>query len=155
MLVYSVKNFNSHASCEAWRQQNTVKIRECPISTHTPHARRDRRAGWMQAVSVISTHTPHARRDPFIFLSASSEYNFNSHASCEAWHPPVSVGGSRRGHFNSHASCEAWLLAFKIHWLTIRFQLTRLMRGVTYYLQHIPSQKNISTHTPHARRDIM
>ena len=33
------------------------------------------------------------------------------------------------------------------------FQLTRLMRGVTFLLQHIPVGMRISTHTPHARRD--
>ncbi len=177
MLVYSVKNFNSHASCEAWRQQNTVKIRECPISTHTPHARRDRRAGWMQAVSVISTHTPHARRDPFIFLSASSEYNFNSHASCEAWHY-VKRWFPELCDFNSHASCEAWrrrkgmiyeMSTISTHTPHARRDLLTALRGMTYlyFNSHASCEAwpnsisfrtmdgNISTHTPHARRDAI
>ena len=33
------------------------------------------------------------------------------------------------------------------------FQLTRLMRGVTWWLDFIGNNFNISTHTPHARRD--
>ena len=37
-----------------------------PISTHTPHARRD--IGEMPRIKrfIISTHTPHARRDSFL-----------------------------------------------------------------------------------------
>ena len=38
----------------------------------------------------------------------------------------------------------------------LRFQLTRLMRGVTTYLQSmIVVGRAISTHTPHARRDLV
>ena len=33
------------------------------ISTHTPHARRDKKAGGRLPILTISTHTPHARRD--------------------------------------------------------------------------------------------
>ena len=33
------------------------------ISTHTPHARRDRVNGFIRHYKTISTHTPHARRD--------------------------------------------------------------------------------------------
>ena len=41
-----------------------------PISTHTPHAGRDRAAvSKMETVDTISTHTPHAGRDDFIRLS--------------------------------------------------------------------------------------
>ena len=35
-----------------------------------------------------------------------------------------------------------------------RFQLTRLMRGVTDYEYDSDSYSEISTHTPHARRDL-
>ncbi len=153
MLVYSVKNFNSHASCEAWRQQNTVKIRECPISTHTPHARRDRRAGWMQAVSVISTHTPHARRDiateVLSFVSDISTHTPHARRDCNLRLIPSSwisisthTPHARRdaptfwatilsGDFNSHASCEAWRPTTSTEFTISQFQLTRLMRGVT------------------------
>ena len=34
------------------------------------------------------------------------------------------------------------------------FQLTRLMRGVTTAIPYCPAQTEISTHTPHARRDF-
>ena len=43
-------------------------------------------------------------------------------------------------------------------WLlnTLKFQLTRLMRGVTLLCSHLPAgQTRISTHTPHARRDAV
>ena len=34
------------------------------------------------------------------------------------------------------------------------FQLTRLMRGVTYFDSYVIREHVISTHTPHARRDL-
>ena len=34
-----------------------------------------------------------------------------------------------------------------------KFQLTRLMRGVTSFSLHFNTLRHISTHTPHARRD--
>ena len=34
------------------------------------------------------------------------------------------------------------------------FQLTRLMRGVTFIVCNGTEQIEISTHTPHARRDV-
>ena len=37
------------------------------ISTHTPHARRDKTVAEVAKYSVISTHTPHARRDRKIY----------------------------------------------------------------------------------------
>ena len=55
------------------------------ISTHTPHARRDRCRHEWTPQNWISTHTPHARRDRFAVLFADLVWNFNSHASCEAW----------------------------------------------------------------------
>ena len=37
----------------------------------------------------------------------------------------------------------------------VKFQLTRLMRGVTIVCYYLPeTDKYISTHTPHARRDL-
>ena len=36
-----------------------------------------------------------------------------------------------------------------------KFQLTRLMRGVTVLVVKIFGFKHISTHTPHARRDAL
>ena len=37
----------------------------------------------------------------------------------------------------------------------LEFQLTRLMRGVTFYRRHMGELCTISTHTPHARRDLL
>ena len=40
------------------------------------------------------------------------------------------------------------------YWLKLlEFQLTRLMRGVTQVKYHTKYHTKISTHTPHARRD--
>ena len=152
----------------------------CPdtrISTHTPHARRDVSAltnintttifqltRLMRGVTismaegeikeVISTHTPHARRDGYM---NSNRFRYK--------------------HFNSHASCEAWLSPVRCVTVCTIFQLTRLMRGVTgagwYMPVHVPDFNShasceawqnkiklervtydISTHTPHARRDF-
>ena len=36
------------------------------ISTHAPHARRDRRICLILLINAISTHAPHARRDYFL-----------------------------------------------------------------------------------------
>ena len=45
-------------------QYNDTDSNNYTISTHTPHARRDRYHVVISAVSmIISTHTPHARRD--------------------------------------------------------------------------------------------
>ena len=95
------------------------------ISTHTPHARRDRKSAIMYRIYDISTHTPHARRDhnfwnpehfnshasceawPWAYVYSIKWENFNSHASCEAWQLKV-LSLSSKYNFNSHASCEAW-----------------------------------------------
>ena len=59
--------------------------RENPdISTHTPHARRDSVGVVNTDNQWISTHTPHARRDNIVTAKETNNYNFNSHASCEA-----------------------------------------------------------------------
>ena len=148
-------NFNSHASCEAW------------LSGGSPYRPNDKfqLTRLMRGVTEvlnsevsivkISTHTPHARRDQNPLLENILIKNFNSHASCEAWHRVV------------------------IKWTKeLKFQLTRLMRGVTLFPEYVCCSFNnfnshasceawlkleifiilplpISTHTPHARRDIL
>ena len=42
---------------------NGQTAEEFIISTHTPHARRDRMLTDVSDLIAISTHTPHARRD--------------------------------------------------------------------------------------------
>ena len=54
------------------------------ISTHTPHARRDKAFIIRLRNVVISTHTPHARRDTEHGDYTKWLADFNSHASCEA-----------------------------------------------------------------------
>ena len=100
------------------------------ISTHTPHARRDRTEVFQPSLNTISTHTPHARRDQ-LRLEKSSINTISTHTpharrdsfSCMSWR--------YERNFNSHASCEAWLLHVKFVLRHPEFQLTRLMRGVT------------------------
>ena len=58
--------------------------RESDISTHTPHARRDRAVVKLYRSIDISTHTPHARRDRNVQHTKEMQEDFNSHASCEA-----------------------------------------------------------------------
>ena len=123
------------------------------ISTHTPHARRDVFSVAVCNADNISTHTPHARRDvssphtlakSFIFLLTRlmrgvtgkwrripAATDFYSHASCEAW--PAELGSVDEG---------------------TTFLLTRLMRGVTGSYDFGYDRCRISTHTPHARRDL-
>ena len=55
------------------------------ISTHTPHARRDYLVFYRLHINdAISTHTPHARRDRILAILPPDLIDFNSHASCEA-----------------------------------------------------------------------
>ena len=102
------------------------------ISTHTPHARRDSTGGQVRHRQNISTHTPHARRDrvavrelPMMSISFQLTRLMRGVTA-------TSIGLARR----------------------VRFQLTRLMRGVTKGVVYWVSLREISTHTPHARRDI-
>ena len=126
-------------------------------------------------ICYISTHTPHARRDVFSSENHVKKFNFNSHASCEAWRiylDPTDENENFNSHasceawlflilsltvsgdFNSHASCEAWLVDTSAAVLCVVFQLTRLMRGVTKTGEMPLGMDVISTHTPHARRDV-
>ena len=112
-------------SVQSWKVPDT-------ISTHTPHARRDIFSWYYVNNFRISTHTPHARRDLNPPFRARLRQNFYSHASCEAWqHFPLGHC-SQQKNFYSHASCEAWPCLIR--------------------LSDMPHF--ISTHTPHARRDL-
>ena len=100
------------------------------ISTHTPHARRDTVGEHKHTQPVISTHTPHARRDT---------RNSPSCLDCKGFQLTRLMRGV--------TSLEPSFALFEV------FQLTRLMRGVTYYADFVYYDLEISTHTPHARRD--
>ena len=103
------------------------------ISTHTPHARRDdepmaRRKG---LIGFLLTRLMRGVTWS-IWKLYYRQRNFYSHASCEAW-PSIRHTMCMGSYFYSHASCEAW------------------QDG-----EHAKNTKdsNISTHTPHARRDL-
>ena len=124
------------------------------ISTHTPHARRDRSGcsrlcalrtfqltRLMRGVTLhirrrllckeISTHTPHARRDRHIKKYIPGMFSISTHTP----------------HARRDSSC------YRTFYTSGAFQLTRLMRGVTLFRIYLPEYIEISTHTPHARRD--
>ena len=166
--------FNSHASCEAWLRnvlhlsvlvsfQLTrlmrgvtfgilIPTRYPIISTHTPHARRDYRSAFDRVENGISTHTPHARRDPPRWFSELRWCHFNSHASCEAWHEQLTRCETVIK-FQLTRLMRGVTYIFVNSILSCIFQLTRLMRGVTYFFNKPLIVIHISTHTPHARRD--
>ena len=150
----TISNFNSHASCEAWHSMPYIKVSVLFISTHTPHARRDWRNllyctktykfqltrlmrgvtledKSIQEIHKISTHTPHARRDWWSFC-----IKINSKISTHTPHARRDIN-----------FCIWWTFFW-------RFQLTRLMRGVTSWCRTNVATISISTHTPHARRDL-
>ena len=104
-------------------------------------------------------------------------FDFNSHASCEAWLglPVTMLTADEISTHTPHARRDLTgilspvvlvlfqltrlmrgVTASKRAWTRIViFQLTRLMRGVTYHSQvYYFFTDVISTHTPHARRDV-
>ena len=123
-------NFNSHASCEAWRfyewyNKNLIKISthtpharrdsevtgralHVSISTHTPHARRDHNHLIICGVNFISTHTPHARRDKERDLTERHYEKISTHTPHARRDVKLINQQKKTSHFNSHASCEAW-----------------------------------------------
>mgnify|MGYP001347474644 CR=1 FL=1 len=130
----------------------TSPLKNLLISTHTPHAGRDRKAclsfrsflfqltrpmrGATLTTSIrgrrgaISTHTPHAGRDSKT-VSAPKRNIISTHTP--------------------HAGRDAGLYSNNL--VCYRFQLTRPMRGATHYCEEGLSVVLISTHTPHAGRD--
>ena len=79
----------------------------------------------------ISTHTPHARRDRNSRRIVRYILGFQ-------------LTRLMRGVTSAYASQSR----------ERKFQLTRLMRGVTEQDSYFESVNRISTHTPHARRDM-
>ena len=88
---------------------------------------------WLSAFIKISTHTPHARRDSTPLYGKYEGVEFQ-------------LTRLMRG-VTSHES--------RLQTRFAQFQLTRLMRGVTQCAEALYNVQKISTHTPHARRDIM
>ena len=81
---------------------------------------------------MISTHTPHAGRDPWKNKLRQHSTYFYSHAPCGARQVSPSTFPSRG-----------------------EFLLTRPMRGATFMNDPSLSAVSISTHTPHAGRDVI
>ena len=125
------RHFYSRASYEARLLPIAIKRKGCRISTHAPLARRD--------FSML--------RELFSYVY------FYSHASCEA-RPREGV---------LYSKCLTFLLTRLLRGATkdliddydlMAFLLTRLLRGTTFdFMQKLVSEK-ISTHAPHARRDM-
>mgnify|MGYP004572281903 CR=1 FL=1 len=81
--------------------------------------------------------------------------HFYSHAPCGA---RLSIGTKRQGrecNFYSHAPCGARRLFSNSTSSIIRFLLTRPMRGATIPCGKCFGCRLISTHTPHAGRDVL
>ena len=99
------------------------------ISTHAPHARRDRKTLVAVLVILISTHAPHARRDLRPISSCLGALDFYSRASCEA---------------------RLYRAALRIF-----FEISTHAPHARRDGRHLPywSMAAISTHAPHARRD--
>ena len=153
--IYCVGNcwFQSTRLMRGVTKKRTERLKPWLISIHTPHARRDfveqyslifayhfnphaSCEAWPITNSIIFVKrdfNPHASCEAWLrweYRSKNWDY-FNPHASCEAWHKKGTQSTYRKN-FNPHASCEAWRSTF-----------FKLKQG-----------KNISIHTPHARRDL-
>ena len=78
-------HFYSHTSCEAWlRQRNACRHFVKFLLTHLMRGVTCYYT-WNSIWWIISTHTPHARRDKASNKITSNKANFYSHTSCEAW----------------------------------------------------------------------
>ena len=103
----------------------------CTISTHTPHARRDRKCKGGSKAIAISTHTPHARRDDISSAKTAT-------LSLISTHTP-------------HARRDLIIIQWRCAAMPISTHTPHARRDpLTYFSIHEP---HISTHTPHARRD--
>ena len=104
-----------------------------PISTHTPHARRDLNHHDYHEYIAISTHTPHARRDLIVLQCQTDIHPISTHTP-----------HARRDHSFFHNNYSFFISTHTPHarrdlkkiqrrHILGLFQLTRLMRGVTIY----------------------
>ena len=125
------QHFYSHTSCEVWPiSVNFQFIHQSFLLTHlmrgvTKTQQKSRLS------CTISTHTPHARCDKRRFYYKCSAYiYFYSHTSCEVWLDSKSPNFTALD-FYSHTSCEVWHIGVQLFSAIISFLLTHLMRGVT------------------------
>ena len=107
-VVEHSRNFYSHASCEAWRNEY----------------------GRLPASGNFYSHAS-CEAWPNNNRLANISIYFYSHASCEAWQDLVGWVLICL-YFYSHASCEAWPTPIFVPFLHEKFLLTCLLRGMTY-----------------------
>ena len=151
-IHFDTYNFNSHASCEAWPVSAFTCWTNSDFNSHAScEAWRDSQCMNNGTETHFNSHASCEAWQKASWLCCRA-YHFNSHASCEAWQRSVIAFEARRN-FNSHASCEAWPICIYVYVKMVSFQLTRLMRGVTRLVCAHKNFVEISTHTPHARRD--
>ena len=106
----------------------------------------------MQTVQMISTHTPHARRDKELFNSFTV-INISTHTPRAGRNDKEERRTCFGLDFYSHAPCGARRALTNLQKILDEFLLTRPMRGATRILFLRRRTVPISTHTPHARRD--
>ena len=157
--------------------QDQVKSNMFCISTHTPHAGRDAH-GMRNALAVVRflltrpmrgatlpslneytrachfySHASYEAR-PGRYAVSPDALDFYSHASYEA-RPDGEDEAAIVDDFYSHASYEARLLLYSCFPSSLKFLLTRLLRGATEPTKTKPFFQMISTHTPLTRRDLV
>ena len=146
------------------------------ISTHTPHAGRDKRICQSVRVFTISTHTPHAGRDVYGDFTIEKPFNFNSHAPCGArpeglsFFPIIFISThtphagrdidnintwAAWSNFNSHAPCGARLEDCFGPKTQYNFNSHAPCGARRRTVQQQSCLLSISTHTPHAGRDSL
>ena len=129
--VGELRNFNSHAPCGARHSTTSFGSWSLIFQLTRPMRGATMTGATSWVDKFISTHTPHAGRDKF---AVSLMFGIVD--------------------FNSHAPCGARLSAGTIRTANITFQLTRPMRGATAVDAQRFFDFYISTHTPHAGRDV-
>ena len=102
-------SFYSHASCEAWHNENIVNLGS--LMSFYSHASCE---AWLPSLRGAHRHD-----------------RFYSHASCEAWQDPKKGIPLWLWSFYSHASCEAWPKQHNTYTMYVKFLLTCLLRGMT------------------------
>ena len=102
------------------------------ISTHTPHARRDRNDLTIRRTSFISTHTPHARRDQKSLHLLGRPSRISTHTPHARRDKSIRYQEEIKRKFQlTRLMRGVTLLPCVVRLETSQFQLTRLMRGVT------------------------
>ena len=149
---YWLMNFYSHAPCGARLRIKTAYNQESDFYSHAPCGARLMRLRLLKIVAGISTHTPHAGRDRTRLARNIRFNNFYSHAPCGA-RPKYVVNKSHGINFYSHAPCGARPKEWE-HRIDFNQISTHTPHaGRDHIIQADNGKYWISTHTPHAGRD--